>query len=96
MAPAGSLQLLARKTRRLLDDVLPRGKQGTRHGKEETVGDGNEDGDGSEDGVRDGGENGSGNGEENGEKGRGERKPGNLRSGNIGGLNNARGGDANE
>ena len=57
------------KTRRRPVDVVPRGEQGTRDGREETVtgtgaggGDGMEDEYGDEHEGRDGGENGSGNG----------------------------------
>ena len=87
-----------RKTRRLSDDVVPRGEPGTRGGREETVtGTGtraetNEDegGNGHEDRDRDW--NGSGKGNENGAGGVEERVPGNLRSDSRGGSEYTRGG----
>ena len=88
-----------RKTRHFPDDVVPRGKQGTR-GREGGNGDGTssggrdvnevEDENGHKDG--DGSENGSGNEGDNREEGGGEREPGNLLSGNGGGSEDARGG----
>ena len=90
-----------RKTRRLPDDVVPRGEQRTRDEKKETGtgnrdggGNGNEDeyGNDNEHQCRDGSENVRGNRDDNRDEGGEERHTGNLRRGNKGESEDARGG----
>ena len=86
-----------RKTWRLIDDVVQRGEQGTRDGKEEMVtgtgagtGTWARIGMGTRAGM--GARTGAGTGDGDRDEGGGEREPGNLQSGNRGGSEDARGG----